>query len=661
LVDITERRKTEEIYELIANVTTDLIYEWDIITDELRWFGDIDKKLGYDPGEIPPTIAGWIELINPEDRAKLSDSVERHRISTELIYEEYRVRKKDGTWQYWADVGRPVLGRDGLPVKWIGGCTDISQRKRAEETLKDSEELFRKLFNSSKDAIMTINPPDWRFNSGNPAILDMFDIKDPKEFLALTPWDLSPATQPDGRDSAEKARAMIEIAMSKGSNYFEWEHKKLNGPAFPATVLLTRVDLKSGTFIQATVRNITEQKRNEKVRNVIYQVSEAASTSKDLNDLYRAIHQHLSEVIDTTNFFIALIEEEEGLMSFPYFVDEFDIPPGPTKLRKTISEHVYNCGRSLYLKEQDILNLARGDIIDLDVSGTVSQVWMGVPLKVNNQAIGVLVVQDYHDPDRYSESDLDILNFVSEQIAVAIARKQADEVIRESERKFRVLSEQLSAANSMKELLIDVITHDLKNPAGVISGMTDMLLADNPRDEMITLVKESSDNLLSVIDNAATLSQVALGEEIELTDINLKTVVADAVEGFQSLLADENMTVINKIDTDLPIKANPILIEVFNNFISNAIKYAFVGQRLELDYSEDKNRVTIEVRDFGLTIPEENRQLIFSRSVQFCDGLKRGRGLGLAIVKRIADAHNAEIGVRPNQPTGNIFYITFQR
>jgi PAS domain S-box-containing protein len=133
-------------------------------------------------------------------------------------------------------------------------------RKRTEERLSESEERHRLLFDGSRDALMTMVPPSWKFSSGNPATLEMFGVRDAAEFTALGPWDVSPERQPDGRPSVDRAREGIETALRKGFHFFEWTHRRLDGTDFPSTVLLTRIEMGGRAFLQATVRDITAQK-----------------------------------------------------------------------------------------------------------------------------------------------------------------------------------------------------------------------------------------------------------------------------------------------------------------------------------------------------------------------------------------------------------------
>lgn len=129
--------------------------------------------------------------------------------------------------------------------------------------LRALAERHRLLTQHSRDALLTLDLPGWKFSSGNPASLALFGLASEAELKELLPQDLSPPAQPDGADSAENARRMVALALENGSHFFEWTHRRRNGESFPATVLLSRINHGGGLFIQATVRDISVQKRSE--------------------------------------------------------------------------------------------------------------------------------------------------------------------------------------------------------------------------------------------------------------------------------------------------------------------------------------------------------------------------------------------------------------
>jgi PAS domain S-box-containing protein len=162
-----------------------------------------------------------------------------------------------------SDINAPLRNARGKIIGVIGIVRDITDRKQREEALRASEERYRVLFASSRDAIMTLEPPSWKFTSGNPATVKIFRAGNVNRFVTTAPWDLSPEFQPDGRPSIKAAKAMIDAAMRQGTQLFEWRQKRLDGEEFPASVLLARVELEGRAFLQATVRDITERKQAE--------------------------------------------------------------------------------------------------------------------------------------------------------------------------------------------------------------------------------------------------------------------------------------------------------------------------------------------------------------------------------------------------------------
>ncbi len=170
-----------------------------------------------------------------------------------------------------ADGSRLVVDTCKIPLvdasRRVGGVVgiyeDITERVLADETLRDSEEKYRVLYESSRDAIMMLSPPAWRFTVVNPRAVELFAGRDAAEFMAVDPWNLSPEHQPDGEPSRQKAVRMIETAMERGTHFFEWTHKRFSGEEFLATVDLTRMLYRGQVQLQATVRDITAQRRAE--------------------------------------------------------------------------------------------------------------------------------------------------------------------------------------------------------------------------------------------------------------------------------------------------------------------------------------------------------------------------------------------------------------
>jgi len=190
-------------------------------------------------------------------------------------------KTKDGRMLNVEGSANPILDKKGNIIGFLGIQRDITERKKTETALKESEEEYRTLFNSSADAIMTLEPPNWRFTSGNPATVKMFKAKNEKDFTSRGPWKLSPPKQPDGTPSMVKAKRMIGIAMKRGSHFFEWTHRRADGEEFPATVLLTRTEIEGKKLLQATVRDITEQRKAEEtIKNYSLKL-EALSEVKD--------------------------------------------------------------------------------------------------------------------------------------------------------------------------------------------------------------------------------------------------------------------------------------------------------------------------------------------------------------------------------------------
>jgi PAS domain S-box-containing protein len=138
---------------------------------------------------------------------------------------------------------------------------EITEKKNALISLASNEAKFRSLFDQSQDAIMTLDPPMWKFTSCNPSALKLFNVDSVDVFTSLGPWNFSPERQADGSLSSDKAKKMITLAMEKGNSFFEWTHQTITGQEIPCTVLLSRITEDSRFYLQATVRDISSEKK----------------------------------------------------------------------------------------------------------------------------------------------------------------------------------------------------------------------------------------------------------------------------------------------------------------------------------------------------------------------------------------------------------------
>ncbi|MDD8012381.1 MAG: response regulator [Acidobacteriota bacterium] len=185
---------------------------------------------------------------------------------------------------------------------------------------------------------------------------------------------------------------------------------------------------------------IEERRQAEIVQSALYQITKKANQAQDMEALYGALHGIISGLLFAQNFYIALADADGETISFPYFVDEFDAPPGPQRLSRGLTEYVLRGGQPLLASDQQIRQMASEGLIDL--IGSPSSEWLGVPLKWGERTFGVLVVQSYQEDFHYSERDRELLIFVSQHIADALWRKQAESDLMASEHKFRSLFEE---------------------------------------------------------------------------------------------------------------------------------------------------------------------------------------------------------------------------
>ena len=274
------------------------------------------------------------ELIGTSWRI-LYDSNELQRFEQEIMPElgkkgHYQGRatgkRKDGS-TFPQEISLTALENGKL----ICVVRDITERKLAEERLKESEERYRSLYIDSRDAIMLVSP-ERGFIAANPATIQLFAFRNEQDFIACSPASLSPDYQPDGVLSTAKSQEMMHLALEKGSNFFEWTHRKLDGTEFPAWILLSRLESGGTQLLQATVRDITERKRAEEALHLANKKLKLLSgiTRHDINNQLTVLVGYLTllknKQPDTTHneYFQKIVSAAQRISSMIQFTREYE-------------------------------------------------------------------------------------------------------------------------------------------------------------------------------------------------------------------------------------------------------------------------------------------------------------------------------------------------
>jgi PAS domain S-box len=189
--------------------------------------------------------------------------------------------------------------------------------------------------------------------------------------------------------------------------------------------------------ILISYQDVTEIQRMEAQRLVLSNIVHALNETSNLDALLFQIHDALKKVVYAENCFVALYDPQTEMFHFPFFVDQFDPPPPPQKVARTCMAYVFRTGDSCSIPQSEFDQLAsRGEV---ELVGSASPAWLGVPLKTPSATIGVMVVQHYQNENAYDQRDLEFLDSVGGHIALAIERVRAEEALRKSESMFRLL------------------------------------------------------------------------------------------------------------------------------------------------------------------------------------------------------------------------------
>ncbi|MCK4308721.1 MAG: PAS domain S-box protein, partial [Candidatus Atribacteria bacterium] len=382
------------------------------------------KLFGYNSLEdiLGKNIAQHLYFV-PEERKKYLKELEKNKGNLKDF--ELTLKKKDSTPLVISDTSHFYYDREGDLAGVEGIFVDITERQRMLNMLKTSEERFRDLFENANDAIWTADTKG-RYISVNRQFRNLLGFKKEELIGKKSIYLVAPESREKSIKNYKKTLAgksteyEVVVLNKKGERRIHLERLRP----------LREKDRIVG--VQGIGRDITERKQNERLQQVLYNISKAANSPITLDQLYKTIHQELGTIIDTTNFYIALVDEKEDKIFFPYHQDEKDnnFPVLKLSSNNTPTTYVIRTGQPFLINRKQLNGMVAQETLVPQGTITDKSVWLGVPLKIEDKIIGAMVVQSYTNPNLYTKKDIKLMEFVSSQVATAIERKSSEERIK---------------------------------------------------------------------------------------------------------------------------------------------------------------------------------------------------------------------------------------
>jgi PAS domain S-box-containing protein len=358
----------------------------------------------------------------------------------------------------------PLRDRAGRVIGVIGVARDITERRRAEEAVRASEERYRHFIEHSTEGVWRLEfdepvpvavPEDdllahiyraAHVAECNDAMARMHGFARARDIVGARLGDVLPPGDPQNE-------GVLRAFIRSGFRLADAESRQLGRDGAERVLLNDLVGVVAhGRLVRCwgTQRDVTARKRAERIQTATYQISEAANTSASLDELFPAIHRIVAELMPAENFYVALLSEDGRQLTFPYHVDASDTDFSPRPVGRGLTEYVLRSAQPLLATPAVWEDLHRRG--EADLIGPPSIDWLGVPLLAGDRPFGALVAQSYHEGVRYGEEEQRILTFVAGQVAAAIARQRTAEALRAAEERYRAFIEQTSEGVSRIEL-----------------------------------------------------------------------------------------------------------------------------------------------------------------------------------------------------------------
>jgi PAS domain S-box-containing protein len=706
--EITRRQQAEDAYQTLADNSLQALFIYQ--DDKVAFINEASSQMtGYDVNELKAmTISDLVAMIHPEDRATIEtlyhgQAEAPHATTTERL--EYRFYHKNGTL-HWAEVFASKVEYQGEPA-FQAVIIDITERKRAEEEYRKSEERYRNLFDTSPDLMVahvnnivtTANPaaakmlqapsrddligrdaielahPDYRAThrsrlqrllEGKPIppleIQMPQDGADPIELelrtVLLENQEESPTVLVVGRDITKRKRAEAQLSKS---------YDELEVRVQERTRELASTNARLKDEIAERVRAEQALRRSNEELKIYNAIATQSGQGQDLDLLFDNLLEEIQKLIKAQVLWISLHDpgEDKSSMNAAAQKPAANITKRERELKTSISEAVLMQGTSELIAispKADLPYVLR----NLEVGDTPIDA-LGLPIRVQQRTIGVLGLilpnrEDHQAPRdaALTPQDVQFLKTIAAQISMTAENTHLTRMAAEVEL--------LKASADMRSDLISNFTHDLKTPLGIIKMSSTTLLRDDvefdqeTQKEFLTDIDMQTDTLNTIVNRVLEL------DRLESDGLQLHRDPTDLAELTEEILTSMRLG-LNGHELSMDFPDEPLVAhvdaryvkEVLNNLLDNAIKYSPQGGEITVRGRHKGDHVTISIDDHGIGIPQDEMERVFERFYRVNNAVTHdtsGFGLGLSVCRGIVEAHGGKIWAESTLGQGTTFSFT---
>lgn len=626
--DITERKQaeqklkeSEEKYKRLINGLPDIVYIYNRNMGATYWSNQVKDVLGFEPLDLTKDPFLWTNAIHKDDRKRVIKILSEIREGDKFDI-EYRIRDANGAMRRFRDRGFSIRNYSG-EIVIEGVATDITERKRAEQDLKESESKFKALFEQSAVGL-AVTDIEGAFVKVNRHLCDMLGYSE-EELLSKTVIDI---THPD--DMEKEIQIGDKVIRGKQDEIvMEKRYKTKNGDYIWAYMHTNFIRDKNGNpdYIIGAAIDITERKEaelalkeSEEKFSVIFNMSQSLICVADINAAtFKFINPSFKKVLGFS---------EEDLLGKPFY--EFIHPDDLESTNRVVEKELKAGVHVIHFENRYICKDNTYRWLD----------WNSYPIP--EKGITYAIAHDVTE------------------------RKKSVLALKKSEESLQKYNAELMEANAEKDKFISVLAHDLKSPFNGIMGMSEILVdefVDMDEDELrqaLTSIRDSSKNTLKLLNNLLDWARSRRGKTPFKPNIdNIGDLVREIVDLFKTSADNKKV----KLDVDIPndIEAEvdwDMVQSIVRNLLSNAIKYSRENGTVRIKLARNENCVEISIADEGAGIDENTLENLFNigaaKSVIGTAG-ERGTGFGLLVCKEFAEKHGGSIEARSKLGEGSVF------